>query len=36
MPQSQDTQTLVVEANGVMARYRDRHLDGTLIEGEWA
>jgi len=30
-----DTQTLVVEADGVMARYRDRHLDGTLIEGEW-
>jgi len=30
-----DTQTLVVEADGVMARYRDRHFDGTLIEGEW-
>jgi hypothetical protein len=28
-------QTLVVEADGVMARYRDRHLDGTLIQGEW-
>src|SRR5216684_540317 len=28
-------QTLVVEADGVMARYRDRHLDGTLIKGEW-
>jgi hypothetical protein len=28
-------ETLVVEADGVMARYRDRHLDGTLIEGEW-
>src|SRR6266567_2670516 len=30
-----ETQTLVVEADGVMARYRDRHLDGTLIEGDW-
>ncbi len=30
-----ETQTLVVEADGVMARYRDRHLDGTVIEGEW-
>jgi hypothetical protein len=30
-----ETQTLVVESDGVMARYRDRHLDGTLIEGEW-
>jgi hypothetical protein len=30
-----DDQVLVVEADGVMARYRDRHLDGTLIEGEW-
>lgn len=28
-------QVLVVEADGVMARYRDRHLDGTLIKGEW-
>jgi hypothetical protein len=28
-------QTLVVETDGVMARYRDRHLDGTLIKGEW-
>src|SRR5258708_13467172 len=28
-------QTLGVEADGVMARYRDRHLDGTLIQGEW-
>jgi Uncharacterised protein family (UPF0236) len=28
-------QVLVVEADGVMARYRDRHLDGTLINGEW-
>ena len=26
---------LVVEINGVMVRYRDRHLDGTLIDGEW-
>jgi len=25
----------VVETDGVMARYRDRHLDGTLIEGDW-
>src|SRR6266542_4964687 len=30
-----ETQSLVVEADGVMARYRDRHLDGTLIDGEW-
>jgi hypothetical protein len=30
-----ETQTLVVETDGVMARYRDRHLDGTLIKGEW-
>jgi hypothetical protein len=30
-----EDQTLVVEANGVMARYRDRHLGGTLINGEW-
>src|SRR6266853_6533380 len=28
-------ETLLVEADGVMARYRDRHLDGTLINGEW-
>ena len=28
-------ETLVVETDGVMARYRDRHLDGTLIKGEW-
>jgi hypothetical protein len=28
-------QTLVVETDGVMARYRDRHLDGTLIKGDW-
>lgn len=26
---------LVVETDGVMVRYRDRHLDGTLIEGDW-
>ena len=30
-----DSQILVVETDGVMARYRDRHLDGTLIDGEW-
>jgi hypothetical protein len=30
-----EIQTLVVETDGVMARYRDRHLDGTLIKGEW-
>jgi hypothetical protein len=30
-----DSQTLVVETDGVMARYRDRHLDGTLIKGDW-
>jgi hypothetical protein len=30
-----DSQILVVETDGVMARYRDRHLDGTLIEGDW-
>jgi len=23
------------ETDGVMARYRDRHLDSTLIQGEW-
>src|SRR6266487_5636335 len=28
-------ETLVVETDGVMARYRDHHLDGTLIKGEW-
>src|SRR5262249_17744831 len=27
--------TLVVEADGVMVRYRDRHLDGVPIEGDW-
>ena len=26
---------LVVETDGVMVRYRDRHLDGGLVEGEW-
>ena len=26
---------LVVETDGVMVRYRDRHLDGTLVEGDW-
>jgi hypothetical protein len=26
---------LVVETDGVMVRYRDRHLDGALVEGEW-
>jgi len=30
-----DDHVLLVEADGVMARYRSRHLDGTLIEGEW-
>src|SRR5438105_793718 len=30
-----DSQTRVVETDGVMVRYRDRHLDGTLIEGDW-
>jgi hypothetical protein len=30
-----DDQILIVEADGVMARYRDRHLDGTVIRGEW-
>jgi len=27
-----ETEALVVEADGVLARYRDRHLDGTLIK----
>ena len=27
--------TLVVETDGVMVRYRDRHRDGTLVEGDW-
>jgi hypothetical protein len=26
---------LVVEADGAMVRYRDRHLDGTPLEGDW-
>src|SRR5205807_60310 len=26
---------LVVETDGVMVRYRNRHLDGTLLEGDW-
>jgi hypothetical protein len=26
---------LVVETDGVMVRYRDRHLDGALVEGDW-
>jgi hypothetical protein len=26
---------LVVETDGVMVRYRDRHLDGSLVEGDW-
>jgi len=26
---------LVIETDGVMVRYRDRHLDGTLIDGDW-
>jgi hypothetical protein len=26
---------LVVETDGVMVRYRDRHLDGALIEDDW-
>ena len=26
---------LVVETDGVMVRYRDRHLDGVPIEGDW-
>jgi hypothetical protein len=26
---------LVVETDGVMVRYRDRHLDGVRVEGEW-
>jgi hypothetical protein len=27
--------TLVVETDGVMVRYRDRHLDGASVEGDW-
>jgi hypothetical protein len=26
---------LVVETDGVMVRYRDRHMDGALVEGDW-
>jgi hypothetical protein len=26
---------LVVETDGVMVHYRDRHLDGALVEGDW-
>ena len=26
---------LVIETDGVMVRYRDRHLDGTVVEGDW-
>lgn len=26
---------LVIEADGVMVRYRDRHLDGAPVEGDW-
>jgi hypothetical protein len=26
---------LVVETDGVMVRYRDRHLDGSLLDGDW-
>jgi hypothetical protein len=26
---------LVVETDGVMVRYRDRQLDGSLVEGDW-
>ncbi|MCA1647926.1 MAG: hypothetical protein LC797_21500 [Chloroflexi bacterium] len=26
---------LVVETDGVMVRYRDRHLGGVLVEGDW-
>jgi hypothetical protein len=25
----------VVETDGVILRYRDRHLDGALVESEW-
>ncbi len=30
-----DDALLVVEADGVMVRYRDRRLDGTPIDGDW-
>ena len=26
---------LVVETDGVMVRYRDRHLDGAMVDGDW-
>lgn len=26
---------LLIETDGVMVRYRDRHLDGTRVEGDW-
>jgi hypothetical protein len=26
---------LVVETDRVMVRYRDRHLDGAVVEGDW-
>jgi hypothetical protein len=26
---------LVVETDGVMVRYRDRHLDGAVVKGDW-
>src|SRR5436853_4778477 len=26
---------LVVETDGVMVRYRDRHLDGAVVDGDW-
>jgi hypothetical protein len=26
---------LLVETDGVMVRYRDRHMDGALVEGDW-
>ena len=33
--QSMTRGVLVVETDGVMVRYRDRHLDGALVEGDW-
>jgi len=29
------TGMLVIETDGVMVRYRDRHLDGAPVEGDW-
>jgi hypothetical protein len=26
---------LVIETDGVMVRYRDRHLDGAIVDGDW-